>query len=1391
MILRSWLRNVSQILFSPRGLQSGRRRRRCYPYVEMLGRRLYLTNPTVSSINLLTTTPTSADQVTWRVTFSQSVSGVDPTDFSLARGSTVGSTLMQVVPQSASVFNVIASGVTGNGTMGLKLVDDDSIKNLGLEPLGGVGINNGDSVGPAVTLDHISPSILSIDRLLPAGNATNSSSVSFLVTFSEGVDNVLAQDFYVVTTGSVNTNPTLQIARANAAVYTITITGITGAGTLGLNYRDREVVTDIVGQHLVAQNASADFLGQVQYRTAGGSYSETLRDLDGDGRLDLAVAVFNRDAVSVLLGNGDGTFQSQATFATGRYPKFVAAADLNGDGRPDLAVANALDNTVSVLLGNGNGTFQSQATFATGSEPKSLALGDLNGDGKSDLAIVNGQSHTVSVLLGNGDGTFQPRDNFITGSFPFSVVVSDVNYDGRPDLAVTNSGSNTVSVLLGKVGGTFQTQATFATGNEPSTLALGDLNGDGRPDLTVANYSGHSVSVLLGNGNGTFQAQTTFATGRYPTSVIMGDLNGDGRPDLAVSNWLTTNVSVLVGNGNGTFKTHQDFNTGAYERVVTAGDLNGDGKPDLVVARSNFSSVEVWLGNGVGSFTGQEFIVIDAPNLVSPTVSSLTNTTAILGGFISNNGGQVILERGVVYALARVNPNPQLGGSGVVHVAALGTDIGQFSVNCLNLIQGEVYAFSAYATIAAGTRYTSPPETFVPGPVMVSRVTDSTGNIVIQTGHTLSTPVSSLAVNFSENMNVVPAGANSVLNPLNWRLLRYGIDVSNQISGVTFALDPVSLKYIANVSFSLPLIQGGYQLVARQKIQDLARRSLDGDADGVAGGDFRINFYVASVIGGVTDIGPWLYQIEDKPLNAVASATTPVSSSLLVFDADSNNWTGATIQISSNYHSDQDVLAFVNTSNISSLWEPLTGTLFLFGIDTVSNYRTALHNVTYHNSSITPNTSVTRTIEFITSDGLLASNVISRDLNVTTASVPAVLSEVSGTGTFYEGYPATPLIAYLVISDPDSVNLASASITFTGWQGEDRIEFNNIFALQHTFVEDLVAHTATFTITGTDTVDHYQTLLRSVIYWDVTGNPITTARVASVSVSDGSSTSNVVTRSMIVSASNSLPTLWALESTPLAYKANDPAFPPQSLSSTLMVGDPDSNNLTKATVQITAGYQNNASNNDVLSFVNQNGITGAFDASTGTLTLTGTSSVSNYRTALRSVMFSSSGPSVSTANRTLMITVTDDFTPPAVSLSTTRTVTVSTINTPPALTGIPAAGLSYVRGAVAVAVASNAVILDADSINLMGATVQITGNDQAALDVLLASTGLGIINSFATNTGTLTLSGISSLANYLTILRSVTFRTTIAANTLSRTLTFTLNDGLASSSSVTRIVALS
>jgi len=206
----------------------------------------------------------------------------------------------------------------------------------------------------------------------------------------------------------------------------------------------------------------------------------------------------------------------------------------------------------------------------------------------------------------------------------------------------------------------------------------------------------------------------------------------------------------------------------------------------------------------------------------------------------------------------------------------------------------------------------------------------------------------------------------------------------------------------------------------------------------------------------------------------------------------------------------------------------------------------------------------------------------------------------------------------------------------------------------------------------------------------------------------------------------------------LNYKAIDPAFTPLAVSSNLLVTDPDSNNLSKMTIQITSGYENNAGGHDLLSFTNQNGITGSFDATTGTLTLSGNGYVGNYRTALRSVSFSTSGSSSSSAQRTLTMIATDDFSlTKAASAPVMRNVSVMTTNNPPAITGIPASGLSYVRGASAVIVAPTVVALDADSPNLAGAAIQVIQNYQSGQDWLAFQAAFGVTGSFNQTTGKL------------------------------------------------------
>ncbi len=336
-------------------------------------------------------------------------------------------------------------------------------------------------------------------------------------------------------------------------------------------------------------------------------------DFTSDGNVDLAVVNHAANTVSILLGNGNGTFSSAGTLATGNGPVAAVTADFNGDGIPDLAVVNQTDNTVSIFLGNGDGTFTLKGVFATGKNPVAIVSGAFTNDGFIDLAVVNQTDNTVSILLGNGDGTFQPQITFSTGAVPSAIATADFNNDGNLDLAVTNQTANTVSVFLGNGNGTFTNVTTLATGNTPVALAAAqfDLDNSTNTDLAIVNQTDDTLLVYLGNGDGTFTQGETFllnnasAAGNKPVAITEGDFNVDGLPDLAVTDEDADTVSILIGNGDGTFATPLILPAGSAPVGLVSGDFLGTtSPPGLAIADSTANVLTIILDDATFSPNG-------------------------------------------------------------------------------------------------------------------------------------------------------------------------------------------------------------------------------------------------------------------------------------------------------------------------------------------------------------------------------------------------------------------------------------------------------------------------------------------------------------------------------------------------------------------------------------------------------------------------------------------------------------------------------------------------------------------------------------------------------------------------------------------------------------------
>src|SRR6516164_6716318 len=465
-----------------------------------------------------------------------------------------------------------------------------------------IGDLNGDGRLDLAVTNYGSPSSLvpagTVSVFLGAGGGT----LAAATQYPTGTGLPGAQS---VAIGDLNGDGRLDLAVANSSSSISVLLGQAGGGFLTLSPRALSPVNNFS--------------------------SVALADLNGDAKLDLAVTNYGSSpddpgTVLVLLGNGNGTFGSPTVYPTGTNSSSVAIGDLNGDGRLDLAVANADSNTVSVLLGNVGGGFQQQTQYPTGLGPSSVAIRDLNGDGKLDLAVANADSNNVTVLLNDiapppippvppgttadmilrrADGTYEIYDignNSILAAAQLGQVGTDWKFVGLGGFF----GSDTTDMLLRNANnGGFEvydisnnkiTNAAFlgAVGLDWQVMGFGDLNGDAKTDMALRNVNTGGIETYNISNNQIVGASFMGTVGLNWQFSGIGDFNGDGASDMMLRNANTGGLEVYDIANNQIAGAAFLGTVGLDWQFAGVAPVSGAGRSDLVLRNVNTGAFEVY-----------------------------------------------------------------------------------------------------------------------------------------------------------------------------------------------------------------------------------------------------------------------------------------------------------------------------------------------------------------------------------------------------------------------------------------------------------------------------------------------------------------------------------------------------------------------------------------------------------------------------------------------------------------------------------------------------------------------------------------------------------------------------------------------------------------------------
>ncbi len=331
-----------------------------------------------------------------------------------------------------------------------------------------------------------------------------------------------------------------------------------------------------------------------------------IADLNSDGILDV---VFDGNAshdkvLNFLMGTDEGVFIPTPTIAVDEGPVSLEVGDFNNDANLDIALCHEDEDVISILLGNGDNTFQDYASYSVPA-PKDLTVMDFDGDDYPDLAVVSDDD--VAVFLNNGDGTF--GENTIVASdivnYP-SIIADNVTGDEFADILVASTGS--VALLPGNGDGTFGEKLVIGTGTSPNDIFLHDFNGDGYKDLMSPLMNVGKILIKLGNGDGAFGDNNRYNAGDTPYTAAVGNLNNDFALDVVTINGDGDGeFSVLFGNGDGTLQASVDYPLEATPKALKLIDLDADNDLDLVVIHQSINMISIHMGDGNGVFSDSTY----------------------------------------------------------------------------------------------------------------------------------------------------------------------------------------------------------------------------------------------------------------------------------------------------------------------------------------------------------------------------------------------------------------------------------------------------------------------------------------------------------------------------------------------------------------------------------------------------------------------------------------------------------------------------------------------------------------------------------------------------------------------------------------------------------------